>query len=240
MSQTGVYNLSGAKVSDLTLPQEIFGVKINQNTLHQVVLAQQANARGVYAHTKTKGNVSGGGIKPFKQKGTGRARAGSSRSPIWIGGGITFGPLKYRNFTKKINKKIRKNAIFMALSARLKDKNIILVDNLTFTSHKTKNAVKLLNLLPIKEGGSILVIISQNDPKVELSFSNIASCKILMANALNVVDLLTYDWIILDLNALRKIEKTHLGKIVTEENIMKTSAKKVTKAKNTKKSNKSK
>lgn len=240
MSQTSVYNLSGDKVSDIALPQDIFSVKINQNTLHQVVLAQQANARGAIAHTKTKANVRGGGIKPFKQKGTGRARAGSSRSPIWIGGGITFGPLKYRNFTKKINKKTRRSAIYMALSARLQDKNIILLDNLSFSSHKTKNAVKLLNLLPIKEGGSILVIISQNNPKVELAFANIASCKILMANALNIVDLLTFDWIIMDLNTMRKIEKVYLGKVITEEKIEKTTTKAASKTKKKNKTKKSK
>ena len=145
-----VYNQAAESTKDLELNAKIFGVKANGGLLHQVAIAQQANARQVLAHTKDRSEVSGGGKKPWKQKGTGRARVGSSRSPIWIGGGITFGPTKNRNFKKKINQKMKQKALFMALSDKLATNSLVILDNLEFTEFKTKKFNTLLTSLEKK------------------------------------------------------------------------------------------
>lgn len=139
-----VYNLQAEKIKKVDLNPAIFGVPAVAGLLHQAVVAQTANARKVLAHTKGRGDVRGGGRKPWRQKGTGRARHGSSRSPIWVGGGVTFGPSKDRNFSQKINKKMRRKALFMALSDRAADKSLALVDKLEFTSAKTKEFANVL------------------------------------------------------------------------------------------------
>src|SRR3989338_2325431 len=136
--QTNLYNQIGDVVGQIELPDEVFGLKINQDLLHQAVVAQLGNSRQVLAHTKDRSEVRGGGKKPWRPKGTGRARQGSIRSPQWIGGGIVFGPLKTRNFSLKINKKMKQKAMFMALSDKLASNDLIVLDNLEMKESKTK------------------------------------------------------------------------------------------------------
>ncbi len=139
-----VYNLQTEKVKDVELNPEIFDIPINQDLVHQALVAQMANSRKNYAHTKGRGEVRGGGRKPWRQKGTGRARHGSIRSPLWVGGGVTFGPTKYRNYSQKLNKKMKKKAILICLSDRVKDKQVTLVDKFDFKNQKTKEIVEAL------------------------------------------------------------------------------------------------
>ena len=140
------YTQNGKESGKAELPSEIFDVKMNSDLVHQVVIAQMSNQRQVIAHTKDKSEVRGGGKKPWKQKGTGRARHGSIRSPIWKGGGVTFGPTKDRNFKKKINKKMRRKALFMVLSSKVKDKEMIILDELKIEKPKTKEIMKIIQV----------------------------------------------------------------------------------------------
>ena len=133
-----IYNQNGEAKSEVKLSKDIFDVEMNPDLVHQVAVAQMGNERQVLAHTKGRAEVRGGGKKPWKQKGTGRARAGSSRSPIWIGGGVTFGPTKDRNFSKKINKKMRRKAMFMVLTEKVTSKNLVILEKLEITEFKTK------------------------------------------------------------------------------------------------------
>ena len=191
-----VYNQSAEAVKDLELADKIFGVKANNELLHQAVIAQMANARQVLAHTKDRSEVSGGGKKPWKQKGTGRARVGSSRSPIWIGGGITFGPTKNRNFKKKINQKMKQKALFMALSDKLATNSLVILDNLEFSEFKTKKFNTLLTSLEKKvlnnERRDILVINDAKEEKAKYSGRNLKGVKIINLENINLVDLLNY------------------------------------------------
>lgn len=150
-----IYNQKAEKTGEMTLSDKVFGVEANEILIHQAVVTQFANERQVLAHTKDRSEVRGGGKKPWKQKGTGRARAGSSRSPIWIGGGVTFGPTKDRNFSKKINKKMKQKALLMALSDRVKNNGFVVIDNLKIEEFKTKHFNEVLkniekNILKIK------------------------------------------------------------------------------------------
>jgi large subunit ribosomal protein L4 len=142
-----LYSMAGKEMGTVDLPQEIFGINFNADLVHQVVTSMMANARTGTADSKGRGEVRGGGKKPWKQKGTGRARHGSSRSPIWKGGGVTHGPLAEKNYKKKINKKMRAKALFMVLGSKLKEGNILFVDSLDFTTAKTKDAAKTFKTL---------------------------------------------------------------------------------------------
>ncbi len=140
-----VYNQKGEKVGSALLPKEIFEVPLNQDVVHQAVLSQLATSRLIHAKTKTRAEVRGGGRKPWRQKGTGRARHGSRRSPLWIGGGTTFGPTTEKNYAKKINKKMKRKALFMVLSRKAKDDEIILLDELTLQEPKTKRMAEVFS-----------------------------------------------------------------------------------------------
>jgi large subunit ribosomal protein L4 len=142
--KTNIYNQKAEVVGEMNLADKVFGVAINSDLVHQAVVTQMANNRQVLAHTKDRSEVRGGGRKPWRQKGTGRARAGSNRSPIWTGGGVTFGPRKDRNFSKKINKKMRKKAIFMVLSDKVANGNFLVLDKLEMDGYKTKVFNKII------------------------------------------------------------------------------------------------
>jgi len=191
-----VYNQSIEAVKDLELAAKIFGVKASNELLHQAVVAQMANARQVLAHTKDRSEVSGSGKKPWKQKGTGRARAGSTQSPIWIGGGVTFGPTKNRNFKKKINQKMKQKALFMALSDKLITNSLIILDNLEFKEYKTKQFNTLLTGLEKKvldnTRRDILIINEAKEEKAKYSGRNLKGVKIINLENINLVDLLNY------------------------------------------------
>lgn len=218
MPKINIHNQKGEQVGEIELSDKIFGVKVNEALIHQAVVAQTANARQVLAHTKDRSEVRGGGKKPWKQKGTGRARVGSSRSPIWIGGGVTFGPTKDRNFSKKINKKMKQKAIFMALSDKVASGNLIALDKLEMPEFKTKmfngildNLIKQKSL-PTGQTGkkakkqSILVINDIKDEKVKYSARNLQGIKLINLENINIVDLLKYKNLILTVDAVKKIE----------------------------------
>lgn len=206
-----VYNIKGEVVGTKELNPEIFDVEINEAVMHRAVVSMLANQRKPWASTKDRSEVRGGGRKPWRQKGTGRARAGSIRSPLWRGGGITFGPQKERNFAKKINKKEKRKALFMALTSKVKEGHLILLDKLKVEKPKTKEFINILKKLPCGSDISALVIFSTKCSENLLrSTSNLKDIKILAANALNTFDVLKYNWLIMPEEALEKIEKTYL------------------------------
>lgn len=195
-----VYNQEGKEIEELELPEGVFGLKLNKDLIHQAVVTQMANARDVIAHTKDRSEVRGGGKKPWRQKGTGRARHGSIRSPIWRGGGVTFGPTKERNFSKKINKKMRQKALLMVLSAKAKDNELIVLDNLKINSPKTKEmAIVVKNLENVKKDikRSALIALVKKDENIIKAVKNIPKMGSIGINNLNVVDILKYKYLVL-------------------------------------------
>ncbi len=212
MVNVDLYNQKGEKIGSADLPKNIFSVKLNPDLVKQAYVAQMANARVAIAHTKTRGEVRGGGIKPWRQKGTGRARHGSIRSPLWIGGGVTFGPSKERNFSKKINKKQKQKALFMVLSSKLNDKELVLVDKLEFGEIKTKKAKEFTDTLLSKvlkvDYGKMLVVLPSDNKELVLSLRNIPYVKIAYANSLNIADLLHYRYIVLLKDSIDVIKNT--------------------------------
>lgn len=210
------YNQKGERVGETRVPSEIFGVEINPDLVHQVVVSQMANLRQPIAHTKDRKEVRGGGRKPWRQKGTGRARAGSIRSPLWRGGGVTFGPRKERVFKKKIPQKMKRKAIFMVLSGKLKNNLLILLDDLKLERSKTKLMKETLNNLKKKikhfKGGSVLVTLPKVDKNVILAARNLPKTKTILAKDLNVLDLLSFKYLILTKEAIKQIKETFLKK----------------------------
>jgi len=206
--QTNLYNQIGDVVGQIELPDEVFGLKINQDLLHQAVVAQLGNSRQVLAHTKDRSEVRGGGKKPWRQKGTGRARHGSTRSPIWKGGGVTFGPTKERNFSKNINKKMKRKALFMALSGKAQDEQLKVLDNLNLENSKTKLVNKVLRNL-VKTGTLILVTPS-SDKNIERSARNLSYAKVLSAKSLNVLDILNHKYLFLLKDAIPVIKEHYV------------------------------
>ena len=218
MLKIKIYNTAGAPVGEQDLPAKIFAVKPNQSLIHQAVVTQQANERQVLAHTKGRAEVRGGGKKPWRQKGTGRARVGSNRSPIWIGGGVTFGPTKDRNFSKKLNKKMKQQALFMALTDKLQSENLAVVDKLEIAEFKTKaiNSVlknletKVLKIKSEKKSKrSLLVILGKKDEKTFVSGRNLAGAEIINLDNINIVEVLKYKSLILTVGGIKKLEKIY-------------------------------
>lgn len=203
-----IYNQEGKVVGEETLNPDLFEVPIKPEVVHQVVVALSSSMRQLLAHTKTRAEVRGGGRKPWRQKGTGRARHGSIRSPIWRGGGVVFGPRTLRVFKKKINKKVKRLALKMALSDKAKEKKIVLLDKLNLAQIKTKKFLDILKKLPVKR--KILTILPQKDEKIIKSARNIPYVKVVLADSLNVLDILSYDFLLLPKASLSKIEKTYL------------------------------
>jgi len=189
--QIDVYNQKGEKKSKTTLPKELFEVKIDEGLIHLALKRQLANARTPVAHTKTKGEIRGGGRKPHRQKGTGRARQGSIRSPHMKGGGVTFGPRNVRNFEIQLPKKQRRKALAMALSAKAKDKKVFGLDKYEDKDAKTKNFSEMLKKLPIER--NVLVITPGKDETVKRASANIPEVKTIQVNYVNIQDLTKYD-----------------------------------------------
>lgn len=196
----------GETVGEETLNPTLFEVEAKVGLIHQAVIAQLANRRQVVAHTKNRGEVRGGGIKPWKQKGTGRARQGSIRSPLWVGGGVVFGPRNDRNFSKKINKKMKRKALLMCLSDRAKENKVILLDKLEMENFKTKKMAEMFSKLPGK-GEKTLVVLEGNDRKVVKSAANLPGLKTIEVKGLNVVDVLQYEYMVMTVPALRIAEE---------------------------------
>jgi len=211
-----VYNSTGEKVKDIELTKRLFGVKIKPEVVHQVVVAQGANARQNLAHSKTKGEVRGGGKKPWRQKGTGRARHGSTRSPLWKGGGVTFGPRNDRNFSKSVNKKQKQLALAMCLSDKVTSKLLTVFDKLEF-SGKAKELNSWLKDITKKVDGlgqskKFLLVLDANDKKAINAAKNLKNVETILADSLNCLALLKYDTILASEKAIEKIEK-HFTKI---------------------------
>ncbi|NQV93013.1 50S ribosomal protein L4 [Candidatus Kaiserbacteria bacterium] len=204
--ETNIYNQEGKATGTVNLPEAIFGLKWNGDLVHQVVVGMQSNKRTPIAHTKNRGEVRGGGKKPWKQKGTGRARHGSSRSPIWRGGGITFGPRNDKDFSKKINKKMKTKALYVALSQKLRDGEILFIDTLSFTEPKTSEAKNILSALSTVNGfdtlvskkkNSALLTLNEKDVVVEKSFDNLGNIEVDEVRNLNALDVLSYKYVII-------------------------------------------
>jgi len=224
-----IYNQKAEQVGEIELSDKVFGVKANEALIHQAVVTQMANERQVLAHTKTRSEVRGGGKKPWSQKGTGRARAGSSRSPIWIGGGVTFGPRNDRNFKKKINKKMKQKAIFMVLSDRAENENLVILEKLEINEFKTKTFDRILKDLEKKilknkiskeekdtkkqnkgkEKRSILLINGKKDAKAKFSGRNLAGVEIINRENINILDLLKYKNLIMTVDVVKSLEKNN-------------------------------
>ncbi len=201
------YNKNGEKTGQTLLPKEVFGVPLNPDLLHQVVVSQMANRRQVIAHAKDRSEVRGGGKKPWRQKGTGRARHGSIRSPLWKGGGVTFGPTKERNYKRIIPKKMGRKALFMALSSKAKDGELFVVDELKLANPKTKEFVKILNAIFKEKRGSVLIALALKDDIVMRAVRNIQKVKVVTVNSLNALDLLNYKYLLIPKEAIQKIKE---------------------------------
>jgi len=203
------YNQQGEKTGTTLLPKEIFGIEVNPDLVHQVVLVQEANRRKTIAHTKNRGEVSGGGKKPWAQKGLGRARHGSIRSPIWRKGGVVFGPRKDKVFKKKIPQKMKRKALFMVLSAKVKNNFLILLDSLKIEKPKTRLMVKIIESLPAR-GKSSLIVLPSMDKDLILAARNIPQTRTIQAKDLNCLDLLSFKYLILPKEAIKVIKETFL------------------------------
>ena len=202
-----VYNQKGEVTGSTNLPKDIFEVVLNSDLVHQVVVSLMANKRQISAHAKIRSEVRGGGKKPWRQKGTGRARHGSTRSPIWKGGGITHGPRNDRIFEREIPKKMRRKALFMVLSEKAKQNLIVVLDKIEFEKPATKEMVKFLMKLPSKDE-SKLIALQDYDKKVVLSARNIKKTDIDDARNLNVLDLLNHKYLLMTKDSIKTIEKT--------------------------------
>ena len=201
-----IYTQKGKKKGTANIADAVFDVALNNTLIHQVVTAMRANARTLIAHTKDRSEVRGGGRKPWKQKGLGRARHGSSRSPIWIGGGVTFGPRNDRVFTQKINKKMRAKALFSVLSQKHKDGELLFLDSLSFDTIKTASAKEVVDALAsikgyekisTKKKNTLLIAVPEKDLKIQKSFNNFGNVKIAEVRNINPVDTLNYTFVVI-------------------------------------------
>jgi large subunit ribosomal protein L4 len=202
-----IYNQDGTAAGEQTLDPKIFGVKANPALIHEVVVAHEANSRETISHTKTRGEVRGGGKKPWKQKHTGRARHGSTRSPIWVGGGVVFGPRNTRVWGKKVNKKAKKAALRMILSDKATEGRIIVLSSLELKEYKTKPVAELLKKLPLK-GKKTLLALASIPEMVWKSAANIPAVSVSQANSLNIVDLMKNQTLVITADAISALTKT--------------------------------
>ncbi len=203
-----VYNMEGQVVGEINLRDDIFGIEPHVAVMHQALVRQLANARLGTHSTKTRGEVSGGGRKPWPQKHTGRARQGSIRAPQWVGGGVVFGP-KPRSYYQKMPKKMRRLAYKSALSVKASQDQIVVLDELRFDMPKTKAMKDLLAKLPVN--GSVLILLPSKDENIQKSANNLPNVKTILANYLNIKDLLGYDYLVMPKKSVEIIESI-LGK----------------------------
>jgi len=207
MPKIDVYNIEGKKVSDIELKEEVFGIKPNKAIVHSVLVNYMANQRQGTGNTKTRAEVSGGGKKPWRQKGTGRARQGSIRAPQWYKGGIALGP-KPRDFSYTLNKKEKRLAIKSVLSSKVLESDLVVLDTLAFDEIKTKQMVKALENLKLE--GKILIVLPEPNKNVQRSSKNIPDLKTSLVNTINVYDLLKYKKLILTLDSVHELEEVYL------------------------------
>ena len=206
MPKIDVYDITGKKVSEVELKEEIFGIKPNEDLVHAAVVNYLANQRQGTQSTKSRAEVRGGGRKPWRQKGTGRARQGSIRAPQWIKGGIALGP-KPRSYRYTINKKERRIAIKSVLSSKVLENQLTVVDKIAFDEIKTKNMVTALNNLKVE--GKTLIMLPEKNENVQKSARNIEGVKTTLVNTVNVYDLLKYNKLVVTLDAVKKLEEVY-------------------------------
>ncbi len=205
MATVAVYNIEGKEVDKLELNDNVFGVEINEHLVHLAVVSQLANSRQGTQSAKTRAEVSGGGRKPWRQKGTGHARQGSTRSPQWTGGGVVFAP-KPRDYSMKMNKREKQIAMKSALTSKVQDSKLVVVDEFKLDEIKTSKFVEILNNLKAPKA---LVVTKDKDEKVILSARNIPTVKTTMTNAINVYDILKYDALVMTKDAVAAIEEVY-------------------------------
>ena len=205
MAKVSVYNIEGKEVDTIELNDAVFGVEVNTHLVHQAVVLQLANKRQGTQSAKTRSEVSGGGRKPWRQKGTGHARQGSTRSPQWTGGGIVFAP-KPRDYSFKMNKKEKNLALKSVLTTKVAENKFIVVDGLNFDEIKTKNMVNVLKNLEVKKA---LVVTDDDNKNVTLSSRNIPGVKTAFTNTINVYDILKYDKMVVAKDVISKIEEVY-------------------------------
>ncbi len=205
MASVKVYNMEGREVETLELNDSVFGVEINEHLVHLAVVAQLANKRQGTQKAKTRAEVSGGGKKPYRQKGTGHARQGSTRAPQWTGGGIVFAPTP-REYTIKINKKERRAALRSALTSRVQENKLVVLDELKLGEIKTKRMQEVLDALNVKKA---LLVIADPDENVQLSARNIANVRTVLTSGISTFDILKYDTVVVTKAAVEKIEEVY-------------------------------
>ena len=205
MAKVSVYNMEGKEVGTIELNDAVFGVEVNEHLVHMAVVQQLANNRQGTQKAKTRSEVSGGGRKPWRQKGTGHVRQGSTRSPQWTGGGVVFAPVP-RDYSFKINKKVKSAALKSVLTSRVLDNKLIVVDELKFDEIKTKKFQAVMDNLKVKKA---LVVIADNDEKITMSARNIPTVKTALVNSINVYDILKGDTLVLTKDAVAKIEEVY-------------------------------
>ena len=205
MANVSVYNIEGKEVGTIDLNDAVFGVEVNEHLVHMAVVSQLANKRQGTQKAKTRSEVSGGGRKPWRQKGTGHARQGSTRAPQWTGGGVVFAP-KPRDYSFKLNKKERRAALKSALTSRVEEKKFIVVDEINFDEIKTKKFQDVLNNLSVSKA---LVVLEDGNKNAELSARNVADVKTAKTNTINVYDILKYNTVIATKAAVQAIEEVY-------------------------------
>lgn len=205
MANVSVYNIEGKEVGTIDLNDAVFGVEVNEHLVHMAVVNQLANNRQGTQKAKTRSEVRGGGRKPWRQKGTGHARQGSTRAPQWTGGGVVFAPTP-RDYTIKLNKKERRLALKSVLTSRVQENKFIVVDSLKMDEIKTKTFANTLNNLKVNKA---LVVLNENDQNVVMSAKNIPSVKTALTNTINVYDILKYDTVVIDKAAVATIEEVY-------------------------------
>ena len=205
MANVSVYNMEGKEVGTIELNDAVFGVEVNEHLVHMAVVQQLANNRQGTQKAKTRSEVSGGGRKPWRQKGTGHARLGSTRSPQWAGGGVVFAPVP-RDYSFKLNKKEKRAALKSALTSKVQGSSLIVVDELKFDEIKTKNFTNVMNNLKVEKG---LVVIADNDTNVVMSARNVADVDTTLVNTINVYDVMKAKTVVLTKDAVAKIEEVY-------------------------------
>lgn len=205
MANVVVYNMEGKEVGTIELNDAVFGVKINEHLVHMAVVQQLANNRQGTQKAKTRSEVSGGGRKPWRQKGTGHARQGSTRAPQWTGGGVVFAPVP-RDYSFKMNKKEKRAALKSALTSKVQDSKLIVVDELKLDEIKTKSFVKVMNNLKVEKG---LVVLAENDANVVKSARNLPAVNTTLVNTINVYDVMKANTVVLTKDAVAKIEEVY-------------------------------
>ena len=205
MANVSVYNMEGKEVEKIDLSDAVFGVEVNEHLVHMAVVQYLANRRQGTQKAKTRSEVSGGGRKPWRQKGTGHARQGSTRAPQWTGGGVVFAPVP-RDYSFKMNKKEKRLALKSVLTGRVLENKLIVLDELKMDEYKTKQFKKVMENLNVKKG---LVVLAENDDKVERSARNLSGINTALTNTINVYDILKSDTLVLTTDAVKKIEEVY-------------------------------